>query len=74
MKVKVDEHGVTVPKHMLGGADEVEIRVENGHVVIEPVGSTKANDQDPIMGLGQNPVSCGVPDASTNHDQYLYDG
>ena len=72
MKVKVGEHGVTVPKHMLGGADEVEVRGENGRVVLEPVRSTERESQDPIFGLGQDPVSCGAPDASTNHDQHLY--
>lgn len=27
---------------------------------------------DPIFGLGENPVSAGVTDASENLDQYLY--
>lgn len=74
MKVKVGEHGVTVPKHMLGDADEVEIRDEDGRVVVEPVrsGDGDREGQDPIFGLGRNPVPCGAPDASTNHDQHLY--
>jgi len=28
---------------------------------------------DPIFGLGENPVSSGVTDVSENLDQYLYD-
>jgi hypothetical protein len=27
---------------------------------------------DPLLGLGANPVECGVADASVNHDGYLY--
>lgn len=67
MRVKVTDQGVTVPRHMLEGIDEVDIRKEDGRVVIEPVSAS-----DPILGLGQNPVSTGVEDASEHHDQYLY--
>ena len=35
MKVEVEEHGVTVPRDMLGDAEEVEIREENGRIVVE---------------------------------------
>lgn len=72
MKVKVGEEGVTVPRKMLGDAEEVEIRDENGRIVIEPVRKSEKGDQDLIVGLGQDPVSCGADDASVNHDQYLY--
>ncbi|WP_157942215.1 AbrB/MazE/SpoVT family DNA-binding domain-containing protein [Salinibacter altiplanensis] len=71
MKVKVGEKGVTVPRQMLGEAKEVEIRDENGRVVIEPVRKAKQKDEDPITGLSQDPVSCGAEDASVNHDQHL---
>ena len=71
MKVKVGEKGVTVPPQMLGDAEEVKIREENGRVVIEPVRKAEQEDEDPIVGLGQDPVSCGAEDASVNHDQYL---
>jgi hypothetical protein len=27
---------------------------------------------DPILGLGSDPVSCGLSDASAHHDVYLY--
>jgi len=73
MKVKVDNAGVTVPKRMLGDADEVEIRNEEGRIVIEPVPPTDTSEEaDPVLGLGQDPVSCDAPDASTNHDTYPY--
>ena len=68
MKVKVTEQGVTIPKQMLEGAQEVDIRQEEGRVVVEPI-----RDEDPIFGLGRAPVNCDVSDASTQHDRYLYD-
>ncbi|HEX8321944.1 hypothetical protein [Longimicrobium sp.] len=27
---------------------------------------------DPLLGMGANPVVCGVADASENHDAHLY--
>jgi virulence-associated protein VagC len=73
MKVKVNEKGVTVPKRLLGEADEVEIRSEEGRVIIEPVRPDEHDEgDDPILGLGEDPVSCEAPDASSNHDAYLY--
>lgn len=67
MKAKVTEDGVIVPKELLDGADEVDIRKENNLIVI--VLKTKG---DPILGFGKHPVSCGVPDASERHDKYIY--
>ncbi len=43
MKVKVTEKGVVVPKELLNGVDEVDIRKENNLIVIIP----KTKD-DPI--------------------------
>jgi hypothetical protein len=31
-----------------------------------------SNEEDPIFGLGKNPVNSGVKDASENLDNYLY--
>lgn len=67
MKVKVTEHGVHVPRQMLGDAEEVEIRQEKGRVVVVPLPS-----EDPLAGLGEKPVVCGAPEASESHDRYLY--
>lgn len=59
---------------MLGDAREVEIREENGRIVIVPLQETKqAAEEDPLLGLGEKPVPCGRPDASENHDTHLYD-
>jgi len=30
--------------------------------------------EDPILGLGSNPVVCDLADAAENHDRYLYNG
>ena len=67
MKTKVTEQGVLVPKKFFKGIEEVEIRKENGLVVVVPV------TDDPIFKLGKRPVSDDVQDASENHDQYIYD-
>jgi virulence-associated protein VagC len=67
MKAKVTEQGVLIPKEFLAGIEEVEIRQEDNQIVIVP-----ANKGDPILDLGKDPVTCGVPDASDHHDSYLY--
>lgn len=66
MKTKVTEQGVLVPKKYFKGVEEVEIRKENGLVVVVPI------TDDPILQLGRRPVSDDVEDASENHDQYIY--
>ncbi len=67
MKAKVTENGVTVPRELLDDAEEVEIRKEDGKVIVTPLPKV-----DPILGLGENPVACGAPDASEQLDRYLY--
>ena len=66
MKAKVTKRGLIVPKEMLAGAEEVEIRKEDHRIVISPIAI------DPILNLGKHPVECGVSDASEHHDSYLY--
>ncbi len=67
MKAKVTENGVNVPRQLLDDAEEVEIRKEDGKVIVTPLPKV-----DPILGLGENPVACGAPDASEQHDRYLF--
>ena len=67
MKVKVTDKGLVIPKTYLEGIEEVEIKKENGLILIVPI-----TDIDPISELGKNPVECGSPDASEKHDQYIY--
>ena len=66
MKAKVSKRGLFIPREMLAGAEEVEIRKEDHRVVISPIAS------DPILNLGKYPVECGVSGASEHHDCYLY--
>jgi virulence-associated protein VagC len=68
MRVKVTKRGLVIPKDLLEGADEVEIRKEGRRIVIALLG-----EPDPIFDLGKKPVELGVPDASEDHDHYLYD-
>jgi virulence-associated protein VagC len=67
VKAKVTEQGLLVPKELLEGFDEVEIRKEDHQLVIVPISS-----DDPILQLGTEPVVDGVDDASDKHDRYIY--
>jgi len=67
MKVKVTQKGITIPKKLLKEVKEVDIREEDNIIIVVPL--TK---DDPIYEFGQNPVSCGLKDASENHDKYIY--
>jgi hypothetical protein len=66
MKARVDDAGLLVPRAMLEGFDEVDIRVEDGRIVITPV------RPDPITRFGQRPLDAPIVDASERHDDYLY--
>lgn len=67
MRTKVSEQGVMIPRELLEGITEVDIRKQNGIIVVMPVGK-----EDPIYDIGKNPVRLGIPDASENLDKYLY--
>jgi len=67
MKAKVTEQGLLIPKQLLQGIQEVEIRRKNGVLLIVPIGKT-----DPILQLGSEPIADTIDDASINHDHYLY--
>jgi hypothetical protein len=69
MKAKVTKRGLVIPKNMLAGTEEVEIRKEDHRIVISLL-----PERDPITNLGRHPVDCGVSDASEHHDRYLYAG
>jgi virulence-associated protein VagC len=66
MKTKVTEQGVRVPKKFLKGIKEVEIRKDNGVVLLVPV------SEDPILALGSQPIADEITDGSEHHDRYLY--
>ena len=67
MRTEVTDQGLLIPKRFLEGIKEVEIRKENGLIVIVPL---PAND--PILQLGQDPIDDDVTDASVEHHRYIY--
>ncbi|MEK6682938.1 MAG: hypothetical protein AABY79_13355 [Nitrospirota bacterium] len=67
MKAKVTKYGIVIPKDLLEGVNEVEIRKDDNLIVVIP--TTKS---DPILELGKHPVACGISDASKSHDKYIY--
>jgi len=67
LKAKVTKRGLIIPKEMLAGAKEVEIKKEDHRIVISPLVKS-----DPIHRLGKSPVRCGLSDASEHHDTHLY--
>ncbi len=67
MRTKVTEQGLLIPREMLEGVDEVEIRKEENQILIVPL-----SGNDPILELGVDPIDDDVDDASVRHDRYLY--
>ncbi len=67
MRTEVTEQGVVIPKHLLQGIKEVEIRKEKNVIIVIPLFA-----EDPILSLGKEPVEDEITDASINHDQYIY--
>lgn len=76
IKTKVTAQGVLIPRQLLEGIEEVEIKKENGVITIMPMEQMNSNgscsQHDPIWNLGENPVECDISDASGQHDKYLY--
>jgi virulence-associated protein VagC len=68
VKAQVKKDGVLIPKSLLKGVKEVEIRKEGGCIVVQPVPAP----DDPIFGLGSNPGHSGLGDLSARHDEDLY--
>jgi len=66
-KVQVADDGVLIPKQLLAGVQEVEIRKEQHVIFIVPMVV-----EDPILQLGAYPIMGEVTDAAEHHDQYLY--
>jgi virulence-associated protein VagC len=67
MRTEVTDQGLLIPKRFLVGVKEVEIRKENGMILIVPLPA-----EDPILQLGQDPIDDDVTDASVEHDRYIY--
>lgn len=71
MRLPVTDDGVLVPRRLLPDVDEVEVRSQNGVVMVIPAESGVPVD-DPIRGFGQSPVPDSITDASENLDRYVY--
>lgn len=69
MKIEVTEQGVVIPKSLLEGVKQVDVRKETDRIVVVPVPF-----EDPIFRIGKNPVKGDVTDASVNLDKYIYTG
>jgi virulence-associated protein VagC len=67
MRTKVTADGLLIPKRLLEGVEEVEIRQEQGILVIVPV-----TDPDPLLTWGTEPIDLEIADAAVRHDDYLY--
>jgi len=68
MTAKITKQGLLIPLRLLRGVKRVEIQRKKSRITI-----FASDNPDPIHRLGRKPVSCGVADASTNHDKYLYE-
>ncbi len=67
MKMRVTDEGLTIPKRFPEGIQEVEVRQEGRRLIVIPI-----QEEDPIWGLGSDPVTCEALDASSQLDRYLY--
>ena len=70
MKAVVGDAGVLIPRRMLRGVKEVEIRKQGRNIVVEPA----ERETDPVFGLGEHPVRSGARDGAESHDAHVYDG
>ena len=68
VKAVVSPVGVLIPRRMLRGITEVEIRKSGRNIVVEP---TRPTD-DPIFALGTAPVRVGTRCGAAGHDAHLY--
>ena len=68
MKATVKKDGVLIPKSLLKGVKQVEIRKGAGQIIVSPIPAA----DDPIFQLGKRPVVTGVADAAASHDKYIY--
>ncbi|MCC6494086.1 MAG: AbrB/MazE/SpoVT family DNA-binding domain-containing protein [Pirellulales bacterium] len=78
-RMAVTDQGVVIPKAWFGTATEVELREENGRLVLSPVTvgdedrSGAFDPSDPIWTWGADAKGLGITDASVNLDKYIYD-
>jgi len=66
MRLRVNQHGLIIPKELLNNSDEFEIRQEKNILLLIPIIL-----KDPLSEFGTDPIVCDVDDASIRHDYYL---
>ena len=69
MKAAVKKEGVLIPRRLLKGVKQVEIRKQGARIIVLQVPASA----DPILELGSNPGHSGHRDLSAQHDKYLYE-
>ena len=67
MRVKVGVKGLLIPKKLLKGVKEADIRKLDDQIIVTPF-----SDLDPIFLLGKDPIDDGIKDGSEKHDDYIY--
>ena len=67
MRVKVGVKGLLIPKKLLKGVKEADIRKLDDQIIVTPL-----SDVDPIFLLGKNPIDDRIEDGSEKHDKYIY--
>lgn len=79
-RLPVTDQGVTIPKVWFGDATQVELRKDQGVVVVQPLDVVPeppptvgpVPPDDPLWRLCENLSDIDVTDASMNLDKYLY--
>jgi hypothetical protein len=64
MTLKITKEQLLILKALLNDCGEVEVKRENGRVMIVP-----KNQSNPTWELGGHPVNFGVKEASVNLDE-----
>jgi hypothetical protein len=67
MVAKVTKNGLLIPKRLLQGITQVEIRRVGKRITLTP-----SPIADPLRGFGEKPVQVGCTDGSVNHDAYAH--
>lgn len=65
-----------VPPDIMPGEHRIVLVIDES-LEVDPSNSSsdvQLSDDDPIFGLGKNPIKCRIPDAAEQHDQHLYNG
>jgi hypothetical protein len=78
-RLPVTDQGVVIPKLWFGDVAMVEVREENGRLVLSPVDAdvdkkpAPYDPNDPIWKWGSDPITDDpITAGSTNLDHYLY--